>query len=125
MIASIVTFVVVVAFLMVTLIYVQWLYWTEPSSMIVVEADAAAAGVLVQVARVRPDGTEVGMVKEEIDADNGYTARFFLEPGVYQVKASRSEEHALDKLVNLQNDRMFRMTLKGRFAPPESSGPTE
>ena len=125
-IVSIVTFIVTVAFAMVTLIYVQWLFWTEPSSIIVVEGDLGADGVLVQVARVRPDGTEVGLVKEELVANNGYTARFFLEPGLYQVKASRADEPALRQEVNLLNNRMFRMPLHERFvAPPGSDSKTQ
>jgi hypothetical protein len=104
-----------VAIAMVALIYVQWLNHSEPSSVLIVEADAAAAGVVVNIARLRADGRPLQPVQIELSEQNNYTASYFLEAGLYDVTPMRGDQvFAQFPTIRLLENRAYKASLVGR-----------
>jgi hypothetical protein len=124
LIRCIIIFTMAVAFAMVALIYMRWFAYTEPSSMVIIEADANAAGVIIDIARLRDDGKRNPSVMIELGEQNHYTAKYFLEAGSYEVTAMRGDQRLLDFTVRLLEYRAYRASLVGRIpttAPAQGS----
>ncbi len=101
---------------MVALICYQWFSWTEPSSMVSVEGDPACAGVVVEITEINTSGRPKRTIPVQLNEANGYTARFFLEAGYYQLIAKR--EGAPDFKIqpfDLMEYRKLTIPLVGRF----------
>lgn len=121
-ILGIIVFTICVAIGMVALVYAGWLKNSEPSSMIVIEADKKWDGVLIEVAALRANakfGTPIPVVLSE---RNGYVARYYLEPGVYEVSAWSGEYNVFrSNPFQLPDGRAVRQPVGGR---PPTTVPT-
>lgn len=108
-------FTIAVTFAMVALIYFQWYSWSEPSSMVAVEGDAATNGVVVEIQQVKATETQMRAMPVMLTEANGYAARFFLEAGYYRVTAKRSDAPTFSQMFDLPEYRKLTVSLAGRF----------
>ena len=104
-----------VTFAMVALICFRWFSWSEPSSMLEVQGDPAAAGVVIRVVRLQAGGGTPPPIAVELSKANDYSARLFLEAGGYIVTAERPDHTAFKQALQLPAYRKLTISLVGRF----------
>jgi hypothetical protein len=104
---------ILVGLSMVVLIYIGWVRYSEPSSMIVIEADEAWDGVTVEIAPIRSHNVLGRRIPVELSEQNVYTARFYLEPGPYELAATKSGYVLFRSSFQLPDGRALRQSLRG------------
>ena len=113
---AITLFTMAVAFAMVALICYRWFSWSEPSSMVSVEGDAACNGVVVEITELSGGGKGGRKIPVELNEANGYAARFFLEAGYYAVVARRDDAPPFKVApFDLLEHRKLTIPIAGRF----------
>jgi hypothetical protein len=116
-----------IAFAMVSLIYFRWFTSAEPTSVFTVFGDQTASGTLIQIVRIGADNHPAGKFEIQLSDTNHYTARFFLNGGVYELVATRPDRpQPLRTSFSLPEGRAMELRLPGSVstAPSHDSADT-